>query len=150
MNTQQEYDALVECMSTVAPATSISYLTNGRHAKSSNPYLKREIPFSNSYSKSKKTGSRKVLNPYVINRNNKVVPNPYKSGTVAKGHSGPHEHGAKKSFSAASHYSGHIMKPQEDNNPSCFQRRSCSNSTSQQHSVPKFYKCLRKQRRRRY
>ena len=43
------------------------------------------------------------------------------------------------------------MKPQEDNNPSCFQRRSCSNSTSQQHSVPNPYnKCHRKQRRSRY
>ena len=131
MNTQQEYDALAECMSTVAPATSISYPTNGRHAKSSNTYLKREMPFSNPYSKSKNTGSRKVMNPYVINRNNKVVPNPYKRDNVAKGCSGRHEHGTTKSSSASSHYSGHKMKSQEDNNPSCFQHRSCSNSTSQ-------------------
>ena len=77
MNTQQEYDALEESMSTVAPAISFSvYPTNGRRAKSLNPYLQRETPLSNPYSKSKNTGSRKVVDPYAINRKHKVVTNP--------------------------------------------------------------------------
>ena len=146
MNTQQEYDALAECMSTVAPAISISYPTNGRHAKSSNPYLKREAPLSNPYSKSKNTRSRKVVNPYAINGKYKVVANPYKRDEVAKGHIGRQEHGTTASSSASSHYSGHKNKSPEDNNPSCFQHRSFSTSTSQQHSVPNPYKCHQKQR----
>ena len=86
----------------------------------------------------------------LIGNKYKVVPNPYKRDNAAKGHSGRREHGTTKSSSASSHYSGHKIKPQEDNNSSRFQRRSCSNSTSQQHSVPNPYKCHRKQRRSRY